>query len=141
MNSVSKSVLDWQLERNILVLACFGAPFQDYTLDTHTHTHTHIYNLYIYNFIFYLYISKSWSAMFVVIVILLSHIINLFLIFSLFFFFFFLFISLLLYNYTFSNIYLLLPFYLPTTLYFNLTISPSLHLPFILTFILPFFLL
>ena len=35
-----------------------------------------------------------------------------------------------LYNYTFSNIYLLLLFYFPTTLYLNLTISLSLQLPF-----------
>ena len=45
----------------------------------------------------------------------------------------FILINLPLYNYTFSNIYLLLPFYLPTTLYLNLKISPSLHLSFILT--------
>ena len=45
-------------------------------------------------------------------------------IFSLLFIIFIL-INLPLYNYTFSNIYLLLPFYLPTTLYLNLTISPA----------------
>ena len=55
---------------------------------------------------------------------MLSHIINLFSIFSLSLLIIFLLINLPLYNYTFSNIYLLLPFYLPTTLYLNLTISP-----------------
>ena len=35
--------------------------------------------------------------------------------------------------------HLLLPFYVPTTLYLNLTIFPSLHLPFILTLLLPIF--
>ena len=65
------------------------------------------------------------------------YIINIFSIFCLSFLIIFLLINLPLYNYTFFNIYLLLPFYLPASLYLNLTISPSLHLLFILTILLP----
>ena len=44
------------------------------------------------------------------------------------------------YNYTSYNIFSsLLPFYLPSTLYINVTILPPLHLPFIFTLLLPFF--
>ena len=65
------------------------------------------------------------------------YIINIFSIFCLSFLIIFLLINLPLYNYTFFSIYLLLPFYLPASLYLNLTISPSLHLLFILTILLP----
>ena len=46
------------------------------------------------------------------------------------------------YNYTSYNIFSsLLLFYLPTTLYINISIPPSLHLHFIFTLLLPFYLL
>ena len=102
--------------------------------------HTLLFHIHI------LYISKSWNVVFNVTALLLSHInitsLTYFQCFlSLSFLIIFLIINLPLYNYTFSNIYLLLYFYLPITLYLNLIISPSLHLPFILTLLLLIFLL
>ena len=80
--------------------------------------------------------------MFNVVALLLSHIsaasLTYFQYFISFLIIFFL-INLPLYNSTFSNIYLLFPFYLPTTLYLNLTISPFLHFPFILTLLFSIF--
>ena len=87
-------------------------------------------------------ISKSWIVKFTVVALLLSHInttSSTYFQYFLYFLIIFLLINLPLYNYNFSNIYLLLSFYLPTTLYLNLTISSSLHLPFILTLLLPNF--
>ena len=80
--------------------------------------------------------------MFNVVALLLSHIsaasLTYFQYFISFLIIFFL-INLPLYNSTFSNIYLLFSFYLPTTLYLNLTISPFLHFPFILTLLFSIF--
>ena len=80
----------------------------------------------------YIYISNYY---------LLGHvnkdIIHLFLGISFFFLIIFLFIKFSFYNYTSSNIPQLLPFYIPSTLYFNIAILLSLCLSFILTFFLP----
>ena len=87
-------------------------------------------------------ISKNWNVVFNVVMLLLSDIsttsLTYFQYFISFLIIFFL-INLPLYNSTFLNIYLLFPFYFPTTLYLNLTISPFLHLPFILTLLFPIF--
>ena len=65
------------------------------------------------------------------------HIIHLFLAFSFLLLIIFLHIKFSFYNYTSSNIPKLLPFYIPTTLYFDIAILLSLSLSFILTFLLP----
>ena len=96
-----------------------------------------IYVIYLYHIIF-----KSCLT-FIVIIFLLSqingYIISLFLTFSLSFLSIFLLINLSSHNYSSSNIFLLLTFYFLTTLYLNLTIPQSIHIPFILTLLLLIF--
>ena len=80
--------------------------------------------------IFYLYISKSWSVAFVVATLQLSHIsIHLIIIFlsnfPIIVFNIYIFFNI----YTFSNLLTPLPFHLSTTLYINIIIPLSLHLP------------
>ena len=85
--------------------------------------------VYIYIYIYiYIFISKNWSVTFIVVMLLLSyisvHAIILFLFrFSIIFF--------NIYSFFFKYLYFLplLPFHLPTTFYFNITLHLSLHLP------------
>ena len=89
----------------------------------------------------YIYKSCLVTSIYISNYYLLGHvnkdIIHLFLGFSFFFLIIFLFIKFSFYNYTSSNIPQLLPFYIPSTLYFNIAILLSLCLSFILTFFLP----
>ena len=110
-----------------------------------------IYELHnIWHIHLYLYISKSWSVAFIVVMFQLSHIsihVIIILLFNFPIIFFLTFTHFLKNIYTFFNIFISLTFssphypfisplpftllfYLPTTLYLNITLRLSLHLPF-----------